>query len=81
MRTFMSFDDFVEHIVPFSIGAVSFSLLAIGSQQAIFNQNAKDKCALAPTHRLVVVQSFFGDAYGCVKLIKWDGPGSVTDRD
>ncbi len=80
MRNFQSFDDFVELIVPFSIGAVSFSLLAIASQQAIFNQNAKDKCALASTHRLVVVQSFFGDAYGCVKLFQWYNPESVTDR-
>ena len=80
MFNFKSFDDFVEHIVPFSIGAVSFSLLAIGSQQAIFNQNAKDKCALAPTHRLVVVQSFFGDAYGCVKLLHWDNSESGTGR-
>ena len=80
MRNFETFDDFVQMIVPFSFGAMAFSLLAIGSQHLFFNQNAKDKCALAPTHRLVVVQSFFGDAYGCVKLFQWDDPESVTDR-
>lgn len=81
MRDFQSFDNFVELIVPFSIGIVSLSLLAIGSQSAIFNQAAKDKCALAPTHRLVVVQSFFGDAYGCVKLLQWDNSKTATGRD
>lgn len=81
MRNFQSFDDFVEFIVPFSFGAMAFSLLAIGSQHLFFNQNAKDKCALASTHRLVVIDSFFGDTYGCVKPIKWDNPESVTGGD
>ena len=79
MRNFESFDDFVEMIVPFSFGAMALSLLAIGSQHLFFNEIAKDKCALAPTHRLVVVQSFFGDAYGCVKLLQWDNSKTVTD--
>lgn len=81
MLNFKSFDDFVEMIVPFSFGAMAFAFLAISSQHLFFNQNAKDKCALAPTHRLVVVQGFFGDAYGCVKLLQWDNSKTATGRD
>lgn len=78
MRNFQSFDDFVEMIVPFSFGVMAVSFIAIGSQVAFFNQNAKDKCALTPTHRLIVIDSFFGDAYGCIKPIQWDNSESVT---